>query len=290
MINTDAFYLLVLGTAGAYAVYSMNERPRTHVIEGAGHVSSDKTTDMQNHLDVLMSRITKYHKQVSSSTEEQPEQEDEQGEENDGTHLYHFNELIIAENQNFQNYMETLTNDKLSEQQTSLIALRQDLANIYSLVMDYASNQDTTLQQQKQRIDILSQMEELNQETIKDTTASLKEQGTNKRRLIKNNEYFLNRYRAINEIIRYLILFIVILTFVQYLYIKGYFSESFGSIFVPLLIGVALFFLYYKYINIMRRNPLDYDEIDWNDVPVKGKKSEEFTGMPADTFSGISNV
>ena len=288
MINTDAFYLLVLGTAGAYAVYSMNERPRTHVIEGAGHVSSDGTTDMQNRLDVLMSRITKYHKQVSSSTEEQPE--DEEGEENDGTHLYHFNELIIAENQNFQNYMETLTNDKLSEQQTSLIALRQDLANIYSLVMDYASNQDTTLQQQKQRIDILSQMEELNQETIKDTTASLKEQGTNKRRLIKNNEYFLNRYRAINEIIRYLILFIVILTFVQYLYIKGYFSESFGSIFVPLLIGVSLFFLYYKYINIMRRNPLDYDEIDWNDVPVKGKKSEEFTGMPADTFSGISNV
>ena len=290
MINTDAFYLLVLGTAGAYAVYSMNERPRSHVIEGAGHVSSDKTTDMQNHLDVLMSRITKYHKQVSSSTEEQLEQEDEQGEENDGTHLYHFNELIIAENQNFQNYMDTLKNDKLSQQQTSLIALRQDLANIYSLVMDYASNQDEDIQKQKQRIDILSQMEELNQETIKDTTASLKEQGTNKRRLIKNNEYFLNRYRAINEIIRYLILFIVIITFVQYLYIKGYFSESFGSIFVPLLIGVALFFLYYKYINIMRRNPLDYDEIAWNDVPVKGKKSEEFTGMPADTFSGISNV
>ena len=82
----------------------------------------------------------------------------------------------------------------------------------------------------------------------------------------------------------------MVILFVQYLYIKGYFSESFGSIFVPLLIGVALFFLYYKYINIMRRNPLDYDEIDWNDVPVKGKKSEEFTGMPADTFSGISNV
>ena len=156
--------------------------------------------------------------------------------------------------------------------------------------MAYASEKDADLQEQRQRIDVLSQMEELNQETIKDTTASLKEQGTNKRRLIKNNEYFLNRYRAINEIIRYLILFIVILTFVQYLYIKGYFSESFGSIFVPLLIGVALFFLYYKYINIMRRNPLDYDEIDWNDVPVKGKKSEEFTGMPADTFSGISNV
>lgn len=292
MINTDAFYLLVLGTAGAYAVYSMNERPRSHIVEGAGHVSSDGTvtTVMQNSLDVLMSRITKYHKQVNSSTEDQPEQEDEQGEENDGTHLYHFNELIIAENQNFQNYMDTLNNNKLSQQQASLIALRQDLANIYSLVMAYANDQDTAYQQQQQRIDVLSQMEELNQETIKDTTASLKEQGTNKRRLIKNNEYFLNRYRAINEIIRYLILFIVILTFVQYLYIKGYFSESFGSIFVPLLIGVALFFLYYKYINIMRRNPLDYDEIDWNDVPVKGKKSEEFTGMPADTFSGISNV
>jgi len=156
--------------------------------------------------------------------------------------------------------------------------------------MAYASDQDTAYQQQQQRIDILSQMEELNQETIKDTTASLKEQGTNKRRLIKNNEYFLNRYRAINEIIRYLILFIVILTFVQYLYIKGYFSESFGSIFVPLFIGVSLFFLYYKYINIMRRNPLDYDEINWNDVPVKEKENEEFTGMPADTFSGISNV
>ena len=98
--------------------------------------------------------------------------------------------------------MDTLNNNKLSQQQASLIALRQDLANIYSLVMAYASEQDTTLQEQRQRIDVLSQMEELNQETIKDTTASLKEQGTNKRRLIKNNEYFLNRYRAINEIMQ----------------------------------------------------------------------------------------
>ena len=48
MINTDAFYLLVLGTAGAYArFYSMNERPRSHVVEGAGHVLSDTTTAMQ---------------------------------------------------------------------------------------------------------------------------------------------------------------------------------------------------------------------------------------------------
>ena len=304
MINTDAFYLLVLGTAGAYAVYSMNERPRSHIVEGAGHVSSDGTTDMQNRLDVLMSRITKYHKQVNESNEGEAyelkadksidyDNENRKGEEDDGSHLYHFNDLIKADSSNFRVY--TNENDKhpldpTPTQQASLIALRQDLANIYSLVMAYASEQDTTLQEQRQRIDVLSQMEELNQETIKDTTASLKEQGTNKRRLIKNNEYFLNRYRAINEIIRYLILFIVILTFVQYLYIKGYFSESFGSIFVPLSIGVALFFLYYKYINIMRRNPLDYDEIDWNDVPVKGKKSEEFTGMPADTFSGISNV
>ena len=131
-----------------------------------------------------MSKITKYHKQVSGSNQGEAYKLnddktitydiDGDDQEDSGTHLSHFNDLISADAANFNPPTPADPLYSTTTQQQKLIELRQDLANIYSLVMAYANDQDTAYQQQQQRIDILSQMEELNQETIKDTTGILK--------------------------------------------------------------------------------------------------------------------
>jgi hypothetical protein len=268
MNNTDAIYLLVLGAAGIYAIQTMDKRPRIHMIEGFNDTSSETSSA----LDSLMGDITDYYKNndgaytVDGVGNLQDYDKTNEVETNSNTILSKFNGLLVAANP-----------DELKStaaQQQGIVELRQKLAQIYALVINYSMEQDDIINKQQQRLDTLSEMEELNSETIKDTTASIAEQGDNKRRLIKNNEYFLNRYRAINDIVRYLILFIVLLTVIQYLNIKGIFGEEFGSIIVSVFIGSYAFFLWYKYINIIKRSPLDYDEIMWSETAPKEKKIE----------------
>lgn len=261
--HMDTIYLFMLGGAGIYAIISMNERPQPHQLEGFnGTANSTITTSA---LESLMGDITGFFKKgetayrVDSVGNLTNYDKTNEAETDSNTILSNFNELLIAVNPG-----ELVSS---AAQQEGIIKLRQKLAQIYALVINYSIEQDDIIKQQEERLETLNNMERLNTNTIKDATDAVLEQGRNKRRLIKNNEYFLNRYRAINDIVRYLIIFIVILTIIQYLNIKGFFGEDIGSLIVSIFIGVCAFFLWYKYINIVRRSPLDYDEIIWNDAP-----------------------
>ncbi len=281
-MNTDAFYLLVLAGAGAYAIKNIEKRPRSHLIEGFGDDPTEKTSQTKTALDTLMGKITKYYKKDSGESYDVAVGTDgtvtsdynigNVGEEaGTGTLLESFNPLITAAD---DANIGTGFIPTVSDHQIKLISLRQTLAEIYGLVSQYSIEQDDAIMRQKEKVALLSDMEELNRDSIVDTTATLLEQGNNKRRLIQNNEYFLNRYRSINDILRYLILFIVTLTIIQYLNIKGFFGESLGGIFVPVTISVFIFILWFKYNNITRRNPNNFDEIVWNDL-VPGKKAAD---------------
>lgn len=249
MLNTDSLYLFVLGAAGIFAVHSMDKRPRAHILEGMTDSTASATTELER----LLKKITEHYEMVEST-------ESDVTETNPDALMFPFNALLTASSSNI-NGIRVTTNH-----QTALVELRQTLADIYILVKGYSVEQDTIINEQQARLSALSEMEELNKDTIKDTTNTLLEQGRNKRRLIQNNEYFLNRYRDVNDIVRYLILFIVLFTFIQYISIKGLLGTSVSEIISPLFVGVAIFVLWYKYTGIIRRNPADYDEIMWNDV------------------------
>lgn len=257
MINSDTLYLLVLGAAGIYAIKTMDKRPRSHRIEGM------ETQTMKNTLKTEMEKITVHYGNSSV---------DKDLETDSNNYLYPFNDFITASDQdNLDGAADSFT---INLHQQNLIKLRGTLATIYNLVDVYSDAKETKIQELQDKIDILGNMEELNTDAIVESTNSLKDQGLNKRRLIKNNEYFLNRYRAINDIIRYLILFIILVTVMQYLNIKGMFGQEFGGIIVAVFIACYLFFLWYKYIDIVKRNPLDYDEIMWGEIAPEEKNED----------------
>ena len=255
MINSDTLYLLVLGAAGIYAIKTMDKRPRSHLIEGM------ETQTMKDTLKTEMEKITVHYGNSSV---------DKDLETDSNNYLYPFNDFITAADSNISTEGAKLT----KEHQKNLIQLRGTLATIYNLVDVYSAAKDSEIQTLQEKIETLSNMEILNTEAIVESTNSLKDQGLNKRRLIKNNEYFLNRYRAINDIIRYLILFIILVTVMQYLNIKGMFGQEFGGIIVAVFIACYLFFLWYKYIDVVKRNPLDYDEIMWGEIAPEEKNED----------------
>jgi hypothetical protein len=255
MINSDTLYLLVLGAAGIYAIKTMDKRPRSHLIEGM------ETQTMKDTLKTEMEKITVHYGNSSV---------DKDLETDSNNYLYPFNDFITAADSNISTEGAKLT----KEHQENLIKLRGTLATIYNLVDVYSAAKESEIQTLQEKIETLSNMEILNTEAIVESTNSLKDQGLNKRRLIKNNEYFLNRYRAINDIIRYLILFIILVTVMQYLNIKGIFGEEFGGIIVAVFIACYLFFLWYKYIDVVKRNPLDYDEIMWGEIAPEEKNED----------------
>ena len=257
MINSDTLYLLVLGAAGIYAIKTMDKRPRSHLIEGM------ETQTMKDTLKTEMEKITVHYGNSSV---------DKDLETDSNNYLYPFNDFITASDKT--NLDVAADNFTIDVHQNNLIELRGTLAAIYNIVEVYSEAKDTEIKTLKDKIDTLSNMEKLNTEAIVESTNSLKDQGLNKRRLIKNNEYFLNRYRAINDIIRYLILFIILVTVMQYLNIKGMFGQEFGGIIVAVFIACYLFFLWYKYIDVVKRNPLDYDEIMWGEIAPEEKNED----------------
>ena len=257
MINSDTLYLLVLGAAGIYAIKTMDKRPRSHLIEGM------ETQTMKDTLKTEMEKITVHY--GNSSVDKDPETDS-------NNYLYPFNDFITASDQtNLDVVADSFT---IGVHQKNLIDLRGTLATIYNLVEVYSAAKESEIQTLQEKIETLGNMERLNTEAIVESTNSLKDQGLNKRRLIKNNEYFLNRYRAINDIIRYLILFIILVTVMQYLNIKGMFGEEFGGIIVAVFIACYLFFLWYKYTDVVKRNPLDYDEIMWGEIAPEEKNED----------------
>jgi len=267
MINSDTLYLLVLGAAGIYAIKTMDKRPRSHIIEGM------ESSTMKDNLKEEMEKITKYYNPDVTATPGNSGiniEDSGTGEGGADNYLHPFNNFITASASNISTEGSKFT----SVQQTNLIKLRETLQKIYGIVELYSGEKDTEIKTLKDKIDTLSNMEKLNTDAIVESTNSLKDQGLNKRRLIQNNEYFLNRYRSINDIIRYLILFIILVTVMQYLNIKGMFGQEFGGIIVSVFVACYLFFLWYKYVDIVKRNPLDYDEIMWGEIAPEEKNED----------------
>jgi hypothetical protein len=233
---------------------------------------------MKDTLKREMGKITKYYTDEATATvgTNNINIEDQgTGEGGADNYLYPFNDFITAANkQNLVYLINNYSEKDIETLQGNLIALRETLLTIYNHVDVYSQAKESRIQKLQAQIDTLSNMEKLNTDAIVESTNSLKDQGLNKRRLIKNNEYFLNRYRAINDIIRYLILFIILVTVMQYLNIKGMFGEEFGGIIVAVFIACYLFFLWYKYIDVVKRNPLDYDEIMWGEIAPEEKNED----------------
>ena len=110
----------------------------------------------------------------------------------------------------------------------------------------------------------------------KDQYNTLVNERQNKRRIVKNNKYYENRYSALSSILFRLTLIILLFTGLIWLNNRGYLGESIPSILFPVLLAVSLFYILKLYVDVQSRNATDYDKYDFYFNP-NDPKSEGFS-------------
>lgn len=277
MFNSDTFQLLILTTAAGYATYTLTNRPRTHIIEGNTGIdeTSNETSNITSKISTIEDEINDIIENINSYYTQDGTKGGNQSE---------INKFIAADNISICNNTTssetpTVNNDiSIRGLKGELDDLKTQVAKIPDLLDDINKNISTDIGNINTKLQKLSEIETVNNDILNNNTDSIKQQITNRKRLIRNNQYFAQRYQAMNDIIRYIIIIIVIMTFLLYLNARGFFSEGLSGIIIPTVSSLFIFFIFYQYMNIVRRNPLNFDEIQW-DTSSEPKKNENFNNI-----------
>lgn len=257
MFNSDTFQLLILTTAAGYATYTLTNRPRSHIIEG--NTGIDQTNSETSNITSKISRI-----------------ETEINVIIDTINGYYTRNAESGNQSEINKFISNRNND--GDLKTELTNLETEVAKIPVLLGKINGNISGDIENINKKLVQLTEIETVNHDILNNNTDSIKQQITNRKRLIRNNQYFAQRYQAMNDIIRYIIIIIVIMTFLLYLNARGFFSEGLSGIIIPTVSSLFIFFIFYQYMNIVRRNPLNFDEIQW-DTSSEPKKNENFNNI-----------
>lgn len=149
--------------------------------------------------------------------------------------------------------------------------IRLKLQTLYGALQDHETSTLETSNMLTTALENIQGLEEVSSNLISAETTNLKQQEINKKRLIQNNDYYVNRYVALTNIVKMLILFSIIMIALMYLANKDFLPGFITEIGIPFFFALMAFYIIYLYVDIKRRNPLNYDEYDLTFV----KPSEE---------------
>jgi hypothetical protein len=149
--------------------------------------------------------------------------------------------------------------------------IRLKLQTLYGALQDHETSTLETSSMLTTALQNIQGLEEVSSDLISSETNNLKQQEINKKRLIQNNDYYVNRYVALTNIVKMLILFSIIMIALMYLANKDFLPGFITEIGIPFFFALMIFYIIYLYVDIKRRNPLNYDEYDLTFV----KPSEE---------------
>jgi len=166
---------------------------------------------------------------------------------------------------------------------------KNDLQTISTLVSNISNKLQSYLQnnvnvRETELTTKMKHVEDIQDEAkkfMKDEKNNIKEETINKRRLIQNNLYYNRRYQALVRIVQIIIIVSILTYLTIYLNNWGYISETIGFLLPLVIIAIGLFTVFYLYVDILRRNPLDYDEFNWKFTPPLDTKlnTEGFTSL-----------
>jgi len=98
------------------------------------------------------------------------------------------------------------------------------------------------------------------------------EQAFFRKRMIQNNTYYEKKYKALSYMMKVLIVGMIIYIALTYLNNKYLIPDSLHTIMVPILIACLVMYLLYLYVDILRRNTMNFDEYDF---PSQREKKEK---------------
>tara|TARA_E500000331_G_C17212048_1_gene694187 strand:+ start:639 stop:1505 length:867 start_codon:yes stop_codon:yes gene_type:complete len=176
-----------------------------------------------------------------------------------------------------QNLLNTYSGSLSSTDTTNLTNIIQNQQNIQSGLSTVKTDYTTVLSSLENETNALVSLRTDAIEEKQDQYDTLVNERQNKRRLVKNNKYYENRYIALSNVMFRLSLIILVFTGLIWLNNRGYLGEGFAPILFPVLIALSLFYILKLYVDIQSRNSSDFDKYNFEFNAENPNENENFT-------------
>jgi len=187
------------------------------------------------------------------------------------------NSQILNDIQSLQTLEQELFNnlenepDISSDQQQQIISkinnisnmrvnLYQTLGGVNDFFKSSLSNSTNTLVEQTKAIEIVEQ--ELNKS--KKRLELLEEEKNNKIRLVEINNYYGQKYAEHSDLMKNIIYILIPVLILSLLKNKGILPDTIYYILVVIITVIGSYFLWHKFVSILTRDSMNYQEYNWN--------------------------
>ena len=166
-----------------------------------------------------------------------------------------------------QNLLSTYSGSLSSTDQSNLTNIVQNQQNIQAGLSSVKTDYQTVLTGLQSEVSSLVTLRTDAIEEKEDQYNTLVNERQNKRRLVKNNKYYEERYMALSSLMIRVALIIMVFTGLIWVTNRGYLGETVPSILMPVLIAFSLFYVLKLYVDIQSRNATDFDKYDFQFNP-----------------------
>ena len=97
----------------------------------------------------------------------------------------------------------------------------------------------------------------------RDDLNGLKNIKNNNLRMAQINTYYNDKYKAYTQVMKMVVYFCIPILIIALLMKKNILSFNIGSIIISILIGFFLFFLFFRFIDLLRRDNMNFQEYEW---------------------------
>jgi hypothetical protein len=176
-----------------------------------------------------------------------------------------------------QNLLNTYSGSLSSTDTTNLTNIIQNQQNIKTGLSTVKTDYTTVLSSLENETNALVSLRTDAIEEKRDQYDTLVNERQNKRRLVKNNKYYENRYIALSNVMFRSTLIILVFIGLIWLNNRGYLGEGFAPILFPVLIALSLFYILKLYVDIQSRNSNDFDKYNFEFNAENPNENENFT-------------
>jgi len=194
-----------------------------------------------------------------------------------------FTSLETNPNLSRQQQQEIL--DKINRITTMRLSLYNTLSSINNFFQSSLQNSIGTLQQQLTAIAIVE--DELNQS--KRRLELLEIEKNNKIRLVQINNYYGDKYAEHSQLMKIVIFTLIPVIIITFLHNKTILPDTIYYILLIIVSFIGAFYFVYRFISIIMRDNMVYDEYDWTFDASQAPKASASSGDPwvTNTNTGI---
>lgn len=194
-----------------------------------------------------------------------------------------FTSLETNPNLSRQQQQEIL--DKINRITTMRLSLYNTLSSINNFFQSSLQNSIGTLQQQLTAIAIVE--DELNQS--KRRLELLEIEKNNKIRLVQINNYYGDKYAEHSQLMKIVIFTLIPVIIITFLHNKTILPDTIYYILLIIVSFIGAFYFVYRFISIIMRDNMVYDEYDWTFDASQAPKASTSSGDPwvTNTNTGI---